>query len=79
MASNQVMWGAGVVLKLEVAPGALVPAVLELEGLWQVGVLKAITELMPAALPMLALEVPGKEMVPGRGRVALALEGATQW
>ena len=82
MASNRVMWGAGVVLKLDVALGALVelvPAVLALEGLWQVGVLKAITELMPAVLPMVALEVPGKEMVPGWDRVVLALEGAARW
>jgi len=52
MASNQVMWGTGVVLKLDVAPGAVeqVPTVLALGGLWQVGVLKAITELMPPSL-----------------------------
>ncbi len=72
------------VLKLAVAPGAVevVLAVLVLEELWQAGVLKAITGLLPAALPMLALEVlkmPGKAMVPGRDRKVFVLPVLPRW
>ena len=74
------MWGDGVVLKLEVALGALVevPAGLALEGLG----LKGLPGLMLAVLSVVEMEVlegPGREMVPGRDRVVFVLPALPRW